>query len=132
MLGPADAERLIFENIAALHREDCPLIAVHGRVLRNDLRADRDMPPFDRVTMDGFALRAGALAAGTRTFRGAGVQAAGMRAFKLGAAADACIEIMTGAVLPEGADCVVPYEDTKRDGTTMIAAPAMDGVARRL
>ena len=119
MLGPAEAERLIFENIAALHREDCPLIAAHGRVLRNDLRADRDLPPFDRVTMDGFALRAGALAAGTRTFRIEGVQAAGMRAFKLGAAADACIEIMTGAVLPEGADCVVPYEDTKRDGTTM-------------
>jgi molybdopterin molybdotransferase len=119
MLTPAEAERLIFENIGSFHRVDCPLAAAHGRVLRGDLRADRDLPPFDRVTMDGYALRASALAAGVRAFRVEGMQAAGMRAFKLGTAQDICIEIMTGAVLPEGADCVVPYEETKRDGTIM-------------
>jgi molybdopterin molybdotransferase len=52
------------------------------------------------------------------------MQAAGMRPFKLGAADDDCIEIATGAVLPEGADCIVPYEDTTRDGSAMIVAPA--------
>src|SRR5690606_8546669 len=101
MLTPAEAEKLILENIVVLPREDCPLAAAHRRVLRSDLRADRDLPPFDRVTMDGFALRASALAAGTRVFRIEGLQAAGMRAFKLGASADACIEVMTGAALPE-------------------------------
>lgn len=119
MLTPGEAEKLIFENIGSFHRVDCPLAAAQGRVLRADLRADRDLPPFDRVTMDGYALRATALAAGVRTFRVEGVQAAGMRAFKLGTADDICIEIMTGAVLPEGADCVVPYEETKRDGAVM-------------
>ena len=120
MLTPAEAERLIFENLAPFHREDCPLVSAHGRVLRTHLCADRDLPPFDRVTMDGYALRVAALAAGERSFRVEVVQAAGMRPFKLGAAADACIEIMTGAVLPEGADCVVPYEDTVRgDGAPM-------------
>lgn len=114
MLTPAEAEKIILESIATFHREDCPLANAHGRVLRADLVADRDLPPFDRVTMDGYALRAAALAAGTRTFRIEATQAAGMRAFKLGPAADACIEIMTGAVLPEGADCVVPYEETTR------------------
>src|SRR5581483_3059005 len=100
-------------------REDCPLLQAPGRILREDLRADRDLPPFDRVTLDGFALRAAALGAGTRTFRIEAVQAAGMRAFALGAADDACIEIMAGAVLPAGADCVVPYEAARRDGATM-------------
>ena len=121
MLTPREAERLIRENIPLLHREDCPLAAAHGRVLRADLRADRDLPPFDRVTMDGYALRAAALGGGTRTFRIEGVQAAGMVPRTLGDAADACVEIMTGAVLPTGADCVVPYEETTRatPGTTM-------------
>jgi molybdopterin molybdotransferase len=116
MLTPAEAEKLILENVAPFHREDCPLVAAHRRVLRSDVRADRDLPPFDRVTMDGFALRAESIAAGTRVFRVEGLQAAGMRAFKLSAAADACLEVMTGAVVPEGADCIVPYEETKRDG----------------
>lgn len=119
MLTPAEAERLILENISPFHREDCPLTAAHRRILRSDLRADRDLPPFDRVTMDGYALRSAAIAAGTRTFRVEGVQAAGMRAFKLGKEADACIEIMTGAVLPEGADCIVPYEEATREGATI-------------
>ncbi|MBL9202406.1 MAG: molybdopterin molybdotransferase MoeA [Opitutaceae bacterium] len=110
---------LILENTAALPREDCPLASAHGRVLRADIRADRDLPPFDRVTLDGYALRAAAVAAGVRAFRVQAVQAAGMRAFMLGPAPDACIEIMTGAVVPDGADCVVPYEETSRDGATM-------------
>ena len=119
MLTPAEAEELILANLTTFHREDAPLTAAHGRVLRTDLRADRDQPPFDRVTMDGYALRAAALMAGTRKFRIEGVQAAGMRAFKLGANADACLEVMTGAVVPDGADCIIPYEETERDGASM-------------
>ena len=120
MLTPADAETLILENIARFHREDCPLLSAHRRVLRHDIRADRDLPPFDRVTMDGYAIRAAALANGTRTFTIDGVQAAGMRAFKLGGAAESAIEVMTGAVLPEGADCIVPNEETRREGAALI------------
>jgi molybdopterin molybdotransferase len=114
MLTPAEAEKLILENIAPFHREDCPLEAAHRRALRSDILADRDLPPFDRVTMDGYALRTAALTAGVRVFRIQGTQAAGMRPFTLSAETDTCVEIMTGAVLPEGADCVVPYEETKR------------------
>ena len=111
----------MLDHQLAFLREDCPLASAHGRVLRADLVADRDLPPFHRVTMDGYALRAVALAAGTTTFRIQGTQAAGMRAFTLAPEADACVEVMTGAVLPEGADCVLPYEDTKSDdaGATM-------------
>lgn len=129
MLTPAEAEKLILEHLAPFHREDCPLASAHRRVLRSEIRADRDLPPFDRVMLDGFALRAAALAAGTRTFRVEGLQAAGMRAFKLGSAAEACIEVMTGAVLPEGADCVVPYEETRREGASVLVAETAGGLA---
>ncbi len=119
MLTPAAAEKLILENIAPFHREDCALISAHRRVLRTEIRADRDLPPFDRVTMDGYALRAASLTAGVRVFRVEGVQAAGMRAFKLTSSSDACIEVMTGALVPEGADCIVPYEEVTRDGVAI-------------
>lgn len=116
MLTPAEAEKRIFAALPPAGTEDCPLAEAHGRVLRRGIRADRDLPPFDRVTMDGFALRSEELAEGRRTFQVIGLQAAGMIPRKLGAQADACVEIMTGAVRPEGADCVVPYEEVSRDG----------------
>lgn len=120
MLTPAEAEALIAQNVAPFLREHCPLASAHGRVLREDLRADRDLPPFDRVTMDGYALRSSAVAAGVRMFRVEAVQAAGQRRFLLGERPEACIEVMTGAVLPEEADCVVPYEAATRDGRMVI------------
>jgi molybdopterin molybdotransferase len=126
VLTPAGAEKLIFDTIPLFHREDCAISEAHGRVLRADLKADRDLPPFDRVTMDGFALRASALAKGVRRFHVEATQAAGMRPFTLGPSAEACIEIMTGSVLPQGADCVIPYEETAREGDWMTAAPAGD------
>lgn len=119
MLTPAEAEKLIRASLAPFASEDCPLAEAHGRILRTAVRADRDLPPFDRVTMDGYAVRSAALAAGTRRFRIEGLQAAGMIPQTLGPAADACVEIMTGAVLPIGADCVVPYEETAREGAAM-------------
>ncbi len=118
MLTPAEAESLILASTPPMPTEDVPLAGAHGRVLRANIRADRDLPPFDRVMLDGYALRAAAGAAGTRTFRVTGLQAAGMIPQKL-AASDACIEVATGAALPEGADCIVPYEDTTRDGETV-------------
>ncbi len=125
MLAPAEAEKLILDSIPLYHREDCALAEAHGRALRSDLRADRDIPPFDRVALDGYAVRAAALAAGVRRFRSGGVQAAGMIPLALAAAPDACIEIMTGAVLSAGADAVVPYEETAAaEGVVEVTAAA--------
>ena len=123
MLTPAEAEKLMRDALVPFPPEECPLDAAHGRVLRAELRADRDLPPFDRVTLDGYALRTAALNAGQRRFRIEATQAAGMRPFQLGPAGDACVEVAVGAVLPEGADCVVPYEDTKNDSATMTVLP---------
>lgn len=116
MLTPDQALGRIFESLPLFHKEDCALVSAHGRVLRADLHADRDLPPYDRVTMDGYALRSSAAAAGTRRFRVEALQAAGMRPFVLKPEPEACVEVMTGAVLPEGADCVVSYEEASREG----------------
>jgi len=126
MVTPAEAERLIWEHMPAWPREDCPLADAHGRVLRAPICADRDLPPFDRVTLDGYALRSAALTSGLRTFRVEAVQAAGMIPVPLSAVPNACVEIMTGAVLPPGADCVVPYEDTTREDLLVNVTAAAD------
>lgn len=110
---------MIQRHVSPLPVENCPLLGAHGRVLHSELRADRDLPPFDRVTMDGFALRSAAVAKGVRTFRIEAVQPAGVPAAALSVAADACVEVMTGAMLPIGADVVVPYEDTAREAATV-------------
>ncbi len=117
LITPAEAERLILASVPTLPAEDCPLGSAHGRILRAPIRADRDSPPFDRITMDGFALRHSAVAAGRRTFRIQGFQPAGTIPLTL-ESGETCIEIATGAVLPMGCDCVVPYEDTDRSANS--------------
>ena len=115
MLSVAEAEKLVRETVVLLPMEDCPLMHAQGRGLRQALVADRDLPPFDRVTMDGYAIRQPAWAGGIRRFHVAATQAAGTIPRQL-AKDDDCIEVMTGAMLPTGADTVVPYEDTELGG----------------
>lgn len=114
MLTVAEAEKIILDHRLCLGTEYVPLMQAMGRVLQEDLRADRDFPPFDRVTMDGIAIRFDRFAAGQRDFPVAGVQAAGAPRLTLNQA-DACMEVMTGAVLPEGTDTVIRYEDLHLD-----------------
>jgi molybdopterin molybdotransferase len=105
---PAAAEALVRQHLVPLPVESRPLPALAGAVLAQSVRAERDLPPFDRVTMDGIAIASDAWRAGQRRFRIAGIQAAGARPQPL--PPDACLEVMTGAVLPPGSDCVVPVE----------------------
>ncbi|MGC4073273.1 MAG: molybdopterin molybdotransferase MoeA [Nibricoccus sp.] len=125
LISPAEAERLILASVPTLPAEDCPLASAHGRILRTPIRADRDFPPFDRVTMDGFALRHSAVAAGRRSFRIQGFQPAGTIPLTL-ESDETCIEIATGAVLPNGCDCVVPYEDTDRSANSSSSTPGVN------
>jgi molybdopterin molybdotransferase len=121
VLTPAEADRLIGQHLQCLPIESLPLAQCAGAVLRENIYAERDQPPFDRVAMDGVALDSRSVAAGTRTFRVQATQAAGDAPLTLGSAA-ACIEVMTGAVLPEGCDSVVPVEDlTQAHGTAALA-----------
>lgn len=121
MLHPAAAEAAIRAHLRPLPTELRALADLHGAVLREPLCAPRDQPPFDRVTMDGIALASAPFLAGTRSFRIAGTQAAGAAPLRLCAPED-CFEVMTGAMLPTGCDCVVPVERlTIADGRATVA-----------
>ncbi|MGD9600044.1 MAG: molybdopterin molybdotransferase MoeA [Steroidobacteraceae bacterium] len=112
MLTPSDAEALIRERLACLPIESLPLAQCAGAVLRENIYAERDAPPFDRVAMDGIACAGGPLRQGQREFRVQGAQPAGDPPLTL-EAPDCCIEVMTGAMLPAGCDAVVPIEQVE-------------------
>src|SRR5664279_151949 len=109
MLTPADATRLISQHLACLPIESLPVAQCARAVLRENVYAERDQPPFDRVTMDGIAVASRAVTAGRRRFRIQATQAAGDPPVPLSDEAH-CIEIMTGASLPPGCDAVIPVE----------------------
>lgn len=85
-----------------------------GYVLAEEVKTDREYPPFNRATRDGYAVFAGDAKAGA-TLRCAGEIKAGDRVTKE-LWAETCVQIMTGAAVPSGADAVVMIEHTKRDG----------------
>ena len=114
--SPAEASATIARYLPKMPIEDCGIEHAHGRILRAPIVADRPMPAFDRVTMDGYAVQATDWTTDpTIPLAVTGFQAAGMIARTLDAPASA-IEIATGAVLSDGADAIVPYEDIVRDG----------------
>ena len=110
MLTPAEADVLIGQTLQCLPIESLPLAQCAGAVLRENIYAERDQPPFDRVAMDGVALASRGSRRRRRSFPIQATQAAGDPPLTL-AAPPNCIEVMTGAVLPGGCDCVVPVEE---------------------
>jgi molybdopterin molybdotransferase len=110
MITVQDATRIIQENLYKSHPVSVPLVEAVGRVLSEPVKADRDLPPFDRVAMDGIAIAFNQWASGQREFLVEDVQAAGEPQKRLRDETD-CIEVMTGAMLPEGTDTVIRYED---------------------
>ncbi|WP_265992057.1 molybdopterin molybdotransferase MoeA [Larkinella insperata] len=120
MISVADAYSIVLNNPLVLPTEAIPLVQAAGRVLREPLTADRDLPPFNRVSMDGIAIAYRTWTSGQRQFRVAGAQFAGQPAQTL-ADETACLEVMTGAMLPAGADTVIRYEDVQiTDGVAQI------------
>jgi molybdopterin molybdotransferase len=123
LLSFADARRCVEEHAAKLvptAAESVGLLEAVGRFLAEDIAADRDLPPFDRATRDGFALRSDDVAQGEP----AELQLIGQ--IKAGdvwpgapLAAGQCVEIMTGAPVPAGADAVVMVEHTREAGETV-------------
>ena len=109
MLSPAQADELIGQHLTCLPIESLPLAQCAGAVLRENIYAERDAPPFDRVAMDGIAVDSAMLQHGNRRLRIQATQAAGDPPLSL-AAPSGCIEVMTGAVVPSGCDCVIPVE----------------------
>ncbi len=121
MISASQADELIAQHLTCLPIESLPLAQCAGAVLRENIYAERDQPPFDRVTLDGIALDSRATRDGTRRLRIQAMQAAGDPPLTL-AGRDRCIEVMTGTAMPAGCDAVVPVEQiTVRDGQAEIA-----------
>jgi molybdopterin molybdotransferase len=116
MLSFDQARQKVIEVVGARRgvpaREGVTLTEAFGRVLAEPVVADRDYPPFDRSTRDGFALRAADAAAPGRTLEVIGEIKAG-DAFNGVIGPGQCAQIMTGAAVPRGADAVVMIEHTR-------------------
>lgn len=123
MTEVAEAESAILERMPQRPAEEAPTAAAAGRILAETVHAERDQPPFDRVTMDGIAIRFRDWESGMRRFEIAATQAAGAAPTVCGPGR--CIEIMTGAMLPEGADTIIPVERIELvDGAALVASDA--------
>jgi len=114
MISVQEALRLVGEHSLPLSGEKVNLSAALNRVLAQPVVADRDAPPFNRITMDGIAVNSDKLKANS-AFPIEGIQAAGQPRKRL-EDINNCIEVMTGAVLPENTDCVIPYEQVNLTG----------------
>ena len=110
LISPAEADRRILRLREGFPSEELPLLGVAGRILREEIRADQDFPPFDRVMMDGIAVRFSDFQAGHRSFEITGTAPAGQPPKSLPPAPSSAIEVMTGAVLPIGSNCILPVE----------------------
>ncbi len=121
MLTTVEATHAIGKAIVDFGSETVALDKAIGRVLHRPVHAERDQPPFDRVMMDGIAIRFADFDTGERNFPIQSRQQAGEPAHRL--ETGKCIEIMTGACVPQGADCIVPVERiTVSDGAAGIEA----------
>jgi molybdopterin molybdotransferase len=117
--GIDQALELVLARVRPLAAETVPIAAAAGRVLASDAHAACDLPPFDSSAMDGFAVRA-ADTPGRLVI--VGHSAAGRPESKVLGGGEA-ITISTGAVIPAGADAVVPVERTVAgDGTVDVEA----------
>jgi molybdopterin molybdotransferase len=130
-MRPFDAVISLEEARAILDATGAPIANVetimlgeaNGRVLASDVIAQGDVPPFSRAGMDGYAVRArdtqGASRTAPRTLTQIGTLYTG-QASPLTVRDGECVEISTGAPIPDGADAVIMVEDTASDDDTVV------------
>jgi len=135
LLTVAQARERILDRVVALDSETVALPEARGRVLAEEIRSERDVPPFANSAMDGYAVRARdvaqASAAQPVRLRVLGEIRAG--AAPLGSVQpQTALRIMTGAMIPDGSDAVVRVEDTaEHDGTVDVRVPVAAGTSLR-
>lgn len=112
MITYKEAYNSVMKNTTSWGLETVHITASTNRILATDVFADRDFPPFHRATKDGIAINFKAIQKGETTFPIEGIASAGSPQLALKNSQN-CIEIMTGAVLPENTDTVIMYEETE-------------------
>ena len=121
MISWQSARSIVIERVARIARspesERVPRRESLMRVLAQEICADRDYPPFDRSVRDGYALRAADTGPGKRLRCIAEIKAGDTP--KVSVAPGTCVQIMTGAALPQDADAVLMLEHTSREGDSV-------------
>jgi len=118
MITVDNALRIVLENVDFLESETVAIDDANGRVLAQEIRADIDLPPFDRARMDGYALKARDAAVAPAKLRVIGEIAAGAQ-FEREVGSGEAVKIFTGAPLPNGTDSVQKVEVTRANGQTV-------------
>ena len=122
MISYKEAQEILLRHARPFGQEKIGLEDAYGRVLAETIFADRDYPPFNRSSMDGFAMRTGDLQKGIRRFTVVETIFAGATHTKpLGPGE--CYKIMTGAPVPDEADIVIRREDTVEGAVTIDLLP---------
>ena len=115
MLSVEDARDRILSFFHTLESEEKPILEAYGQVLAEDVASEIDIPPLDNSAMDGYAVQAislrGASPESPVTLKVIGSVAAGELP-DVEVSPGTAVRIMTGAPVPDGADAVVPFEDT--------------------
>lgn len=108
MISFKEASDIVIGSAFSTGTEKIPFSEASGRVLATNVFCDRDLPPFNRSSVDGFACRWDDIG---KELEIVATIAAGMKC-DISLKPYHCVRIMTGAAVPEGADCVVMVEDT--------------------
>ena len=121
MIDFRTAQHLVLQQAHSFGTETVPLEQALGRVLAETIHADRDYPPFDRASMDGYALRFADLENSVRRFTVIETLLAGYEPARLLAAGE-CYKIMTGAAVPTGAgaNVIIRRENAIEEGDMMV------------
>tara|TARA_R110001592_G_C13134020_1_gene746801 strand:+ start:579 stop:1787 length:1209 start_codon:yes stop_codon:yes gene_type:complete len=115
MISVENALQTVLNSTQNFGVEEIPFLKSVGRILKEEIAADRDFPPFNRVSMDGIVIDFNEFSSRLRSnrqlsFKIEGIQAAGSEQITL-QNSENCIEVMTGAVLPNNTNTVIRYED---------------------
>lgn len=126
MISVQEAIEIIQDGSENFAVEEVPFMESIGRVLAEDILADRNFPAYHNVRMDGIALKYEAIKKATSEFKIQAIQAAGSPALTL-QNESFCIEVMTGSVLPKNTNMVIQYEwITIENGIAKINFDAFD------
>jgi molybdopterin molybdotransferase len=125
MMAVAEALARVLEHAGPLGVETAPLLAAHGRVLADDLKALRSQPPAAVSAMDGYAVRAADVARVPVMLRVVGEVPAG-HPFEGSVGSGEAARIFTGGVLPSSADTVVIQENTTREDDSVVVTSAAE------
>jgi molybdopterin molybdotransferase len=126
LISVEEALARVLDGVVTLPSEEVAVGEAHGRVLAAPLVSRRTQPPFDVSSMDGYAARGADLGGAAARLKQVGESAAG-RPFSGKIKSGETVRIFTGAVVPDGADTVVPQEDATAEGDAVTLPAAKPG-----